>query len=162
MVKANFFKAFAAGVILYRVIRYIGQQKRLVEEFGYSLKRFKLSKVDLTSLEFVIVLGINNKSAANIKVGKIDLDVILGGIDLGRIKQGIPIKIDPYTVGDAKFRLRVPLQDLGAKAQDLLRLVYQTKDLSVELNGEFEVEAFPNTFKTIPVNFKSTVREIIL
>ena len=95
MVKANFFKAFAAGVILYRVIKYIGQQKRLVEEFGYTLKRFNLSKVDLNALEFNIILGIDNKSAGSIKVGKIDLDVILGGLDLGRIKQGIPIKIDP-------------------------------------------------------------------
>lgn len=65
-------------------------------------------------------------------------------------------------MGDAKFRLRVPLKDLGAKAQDLLKLVYQTQDLNVELNGEFEVETFPNTFKIIPVNFKSTVREILL
>ena len=162
MVKANFFKAFAAGVILYRVIKYIGQQKRLVEEFGYTLKRFNLSKVDLNALEFNIILGIDNKSAGSIKVGKIDLDVILGGLDLGRIKQGIPIKIDPYTMGEAKFRLRVPLKDLGAKAQDLLKLVYRTRNLSVELNGEFEVETFPNTFKTVPVNFKSTVREILL
>ena len=74
----------------------------------------------------------------------------------------LPIKIDPYTMGEAKFRLRVPLKDLGAKAQNLLKLVYRTKNLSVKLNGEFEVETFPNTFKTVPVRFESTVREILL
>jgi hypothetical protein len=29
MVKANFFKAIAAGIILYRVVKYIGQQNPL-------------------------------------------------------------------------------------------------------------------------------------
>jgi len=43
MVKPNFFKAITAGVILYRVFRYIGAQRRLLEAYEFNIRQFNIA-----------------------------------------------------------------------------------------------------------------------
>ena len=79
MVKPNFFKAIAAGVLLFRVARYIGNQKRLLEQWDYKVKALRLVGFDGFDLKLDLVFDLINRSAASLNAGMFDFDVFVDG-----------------------------------------------------------------------------------
>jgi hypothetical protein len=161
MVKANFFKAIAAGIILYRVVKYIGQQKRSIESWDYRIKGFSLVRIDLHSIEFQIVLDVINKSGAAIKAGMFDLDTILEGIKVGRISTNDFFEIKPYSNTEIPFRLKVYLKDLGTNRSRLIDLLQSNPNFKIELNGTFQVETLPGVYKPVPVDYETRIANLI-
>ena len=161
MVKANFFKAIAAGVILYRVVKYIGQQKRSIESWNYRIKGFSLVRIDLHSIEFEIILDVMNKSGAAIRAGMFDLDVILEGIKVGRINSNDFFEIKPHSNTAIPFRLKVYLKDLGTNRSRLINMLQSNPNFKIELNGNFQVETLPGLYKAVPVDYETRISNLI-
>lgn len=161
MVKANFFQAIAAGVLLYRAFKYIGAQKRSIEGYEVSVKKFGLNRIDLNEIDFNVMLEFTNKSGAAVTVGNFDFDVLVNGLRLGRIKSNEFIKLNSYATSFIPFNLRVFLKDLGANSAKLFDLLQEKPNFNIKLVGQFQVETLPGVYKTIPGNFESTISNLI-
>ena len=162
MVKPNFFKAIAAGVILFRVFKYIGNQKRLLEQWDYKVKALRLVGFDGFDLKLDLVFDLINRSAASLNAGMFDFDVYVDGIRIGRAISNDFIDIQPYKTTTVNFDLRVRPKDLGTAGPQLLQALQKAGDLKIKLTGSFSLETLPGIYKTVPVNYEDTVQNIIL
>lgn len=161
MVKPNFFRAIAAGVILYRVVRYIGNQKRLLEQWDYKVKALRLVGFDGFDLKLDLVFDVINRSAASLSAGMFDFDVYLDGIRIGRAISNNFVDIKPYETTTVNFDLRVRPKDLGSQGKDLLKALQKAGDLKIKLAGNFSLETLPGMYKTVPVNYEDSIRNLI-
>lgn len=161
MVKPNFFKAIAAGVVLFRVFKYIGNQKRLLEQWDYKIKTFKLSGFDGFELKFNLSLELDNRSGANLSAGMFDFDVFVDGIRIGRAISNDFVDIQPYSTSVVNFDLRVRPKDLQQAGKKLLDIVMNAPGVKIKIVGAFSMETLPGIYKSIPVNYEDTVINIL-
>tara|TARA_R100001460_G_scaffold12946_1_gene29400 strand:- start:44 stop:535 length:492 start_codon:yes stop_codon:yes gene_type:complete len=158
MVKANFFKAIATGVILYRVFRYIGAQKRLMEAYNFNVRQFNVAGFTADGdIKFNIVFEVENRSGAAIKAGLYDFDCFVDNIKIGRAVSNDFVDIQPYSTTAVNFDVRVRPKDLGDVGSVLLDKLGSLGSINVRLVGQFSLETLPNVYKTVPVNFNDTV-----
>jgi len=161
MVKANFFKAIATGVIVWRVFRYIGGQKRLLETWDYNIREFRLVGFGGGEIKFQMAFDFYNNSGASIRAGLFDFDVYIDGTRIGRAINNDFVDIQPYSTIPVYFDLRVKPSDLGTAGQNLLNSINKIGDVNVRLVGRFSSETLPGIYKTIPVDFTDTVSNLI-
>lgn len=158
MVKPNFFKAITAGVILYRVFKYIGVQRRLLEAYDFNVKQFNIEGFTLEGdIKFNIVFELVNRSGAAIKAGLFDFDCFVDNIKVGRAVSNDFVNIQPYATGAVAFDVRVRPKDLGTLGQELIKKFQSITGTKVRLVGQFSIETLPNVYKTVPVDFSDTV-----
>jgi len=164
MVKANFFKAIATGVLLFRVIRYIGNKKRLLEAYDFNIRELRLLGFAGGELKFNLVFDVENRSGAAIKAGLFDFDCFIDGIKVGRAVSGgsrVFIDIQPYSISPVNFDIRVRPKDLGALGQKLLDAIGNFGGIKVRLVGQFSIETLPGVYKTVPVDFTDTAQNLL-
>jgi LEA14-like dessication related protein len=161
MVKPNFFKAIAAGVVLFRVFKYIGNQKRLLEQWDYKIKAFKLSGFDGFELKFTLSLELDNRSGASLSAGMFDFDVFVDGIRIGRAISNDFVDIQPYSTSAVNFDLRVRPKDLKQAGKKLLDIVMNAPGVKIKIVGGFSMETLPGVYKQVPVNYEDTVINIL-
>jgi len=161
MVKANFFKAIATGVILLRVLRYIGNQQRLVEAYVYNIRELRLLGFSGGELKFNLLFDVENRSGAAIKAGLFDFDCFIDGIRVGRAVSNDFIDIQPYSISPVSFDIRVRPKDLGALGQKLLDAVGNFGGINVRLVGQFSIETLPGVYKNVPVDFTDTAQNLL-
>jgi len=158
MVKPNFFKAITAGVILYRVFRYIGAQRRLLEAYDFNIRQFNIVGFSADGdIKFNVVFELVNRSGAAIKAGLFDFDCFVDNIKVGRAVSNDFVDIQPYATSAVSFDVRVRPKDLGALGQDLLNKLQNLGSTKVRLVGQFSLETLPGVYKTVPVDFTDTV-----
>ena len=161
MVKANFFKAIATGVLLFRVIRYIGNQKRLLEAYDFNIRELRLLGFAGGELKFNLVFDVENRSGAAIQAGLFDFDCFIDGIKVGRAVSNDFIDIQPYSISPVNFDIRVRPKDLGALGQKLLDAIGNFGGIKVRLVGQFSIETLPGVYKTVPVDFTDTAQNLL-
>jgi hypothetical protein len=161
MVKANFFKAIATGLILLRVLRYIGNQQRLVEAYVYNIRELRLLGFSGGELKFNLLFDVENRSGAAIKAGLFDFDCFIDGIRVGRAVSNDFIDIQPYSISPVSFDIRVRPKDLGALGQKLLDAVGNFGGINVRLVGQFSIETLPGVYKNVPVDFTDTAQNLL-
>lgn len=161
MVKPNFFKAIAAGVVLFRVFKYIGNQKRLLEQWDYKIKAFKLTGFDGFELKFNLTLELDNRSGASLSAGMFDFDVFVDGIRIGRAISNDFVDIQPYSTSAVNFDLRVRPKDLKQAGKKLLDIVMNAPGVKIKIVGGFSMETLPGVYKQVPVNYEDTVINIL-
>lgn len=158
MVKPNFFKAIAAGVILYRVFRYIGAQRRLLEAYDFNIKQFNIEGFTPDGdIKFNVVFELVNRSGAAIKAGLFDFDCFVDNIKVGRAVSNEFVDIQPYATSAVSFDVRVRPKELGALGKELIKRLQNIGSTKVRLVGQFSIETLPGVYKTVPVDFSDTV-----
>ena len=160
MVKPNFFKAIATGVIIWRVFRYIGAQKRLMEVYDYNIKELRLVGFGQDGLKLKLVFDFINNSGAGIKAGLFDFDVFIDGIRVGRAINNGFVDVQPYSTTAVTFDLRIKPSDLGAAGQKVVDSLNKIGDINIKLVGRFSTETLPGVYKTVPVNFSDTAANL--
>lgn len=160
MVKANFFKAIATGVIVWRVFKYIGVQKRLLETWDYNIRELRLVGFGGGELKFQLAFDFYNNSGAQIRAGLFDFDVYIDGTRIGRAINNDFVDIQPYSTIPVYFDLRVRPSDLGAAGKNLMNSINKIGDVKVRLVGRFSTETLPGVYKTIPVDFTDTASNL--
>jgi LEA14-like dessication related protein len=160
MVKANFFKAIATGVIVWRVFKYIGAQKRLLETWDYNIRELRLVGFGGGELKFQMAFDFYNNSGASIRAGLFDFDVYIDGTRIGRAINNDFVDIQPYSTIPVYFDLRVRPHDLGAAGQNLMNSINKIGDVKVRLVGRFSTETLPGVYKTVPVDFTDTASNL--
>lgn len=161
MVKPNFFKALAAGVIVWRVFEYIGKQKRLLETWDYNIQSLRLTGFQAGILKFKLTFDIINNSGATIHAGLFDFDVFLDGIRVGRAINNEFVDVQPYSTTPVNFDLRVTPSELKTGGQKLMESINKIGDIKVRLLGRFSTETLPEVYKTINVDFTDTARNLV-
>ena len=161
MVKANIFKALATGVLLYRVFRYIGSQKRLLDAYDFNIRELRLLGLGGGELKFNLVFDVNNRSGAAIKAGLFDFDCFIDGIKVGRAVSNDFIDIQPYYISPVNFDVRVRPKDLGALGQKLLNAIGNFGGIQIRLVGQFSIETLPGVYKNVPVDFTDTAQNLL-
>lgn len=158
MVKPNFFKAITAGVILYRVFRYIGAQRRLLEAYDFNIKQFNIEGFTPDGdIKFNVVFELVNRSGATIKAGLFDFDCFVDNIKVGRAVSNEFVDIQPYATSAVSFDVRVRPKELGALGKQLIKRLQNIGGTKVRLVGQFSLETLPGVYKTVPVDFSDTV-----
>lgn len=160
MVKPNFFKAIAAGVILFRVIRHIGNQRRLLEQWDYKVRSLRLVGFAGGELRFNLDFELDNRTGANLSAGLFDFDVFVDGVKIGRAISNNFVDIQPYSTSAVNFDLRVRPKDLGAAGQKLVQAIDQIGKVNMKLVGSFSMQTLPGIYKTVPVNYEDSVSNL--
>jgi LEA14-like dessication related protein len=160
MVKPNFFKAIATGVIIWRVFKYIGVQKRLLETWDYKIRELRLVGFGAGELKFQLAFDFYNNSGVSIRAGLFDFDTYIDGIRVGRAINNDFVDIQPYSTVPVYFDLRVKPKDLGAAGQKLINSINKIGSIPVRLVGQFSTETLPGVYKTVPVDFTDTAANL--
>ena len=160
MVKPNFFKALAAGVIVWRVFKYIGNQKRLLETWDYNIESLRLMGFQAGTLKFKLTFDVINNSGATIRAGLFDFDVFLDGIRVGRAINNDFVDVQPYSTTPVNFDLRVTPKELKTGGQKVMESINKIGDIKVRLLGRFSTETLPDVYKVVPVDFTDTARNL--
>jgi hypothetical protein len=160
MVKPNFFKALAAGVIVWRVFKYIGTQKRLLETWDYNIQSLRLMGFQAGTLKFKLTFDVINNSGATIRAGLFDFDVFLDGIRVGRAINNDFVDVQPYSTTPVNFDLRVTPKELKTGGQKVMESINKIGDIRVRLLGRFSTETLPDVYKVVPVDFTDTARNL--
>jgi len=160
MVKANFFKAIATGVIVWRVFKYIGAQKRLLETWDYNIRELRLVGFGGGQLRFQLAFDFYNNSGASIRAGLFDFDTFIDGIKIGRAINNDFVDIQPYSTTPVYFDLRVKPSNLGAAGKKLVESINKIGEVKVRLVGQFSTETLPGVYKSIPVDFTDTASNL--
>jgi LEA14-like dessication related protein len=161
MVKANFFKAIAVGVLVYRVFQTIGKQRRLIEQYGFRVNYLKVVGIGLDEVKFNLQLNVENTTAATINLGRIDLDVFLDGIKIGRAINDSQINIGGYSNTNVNFDVRTKFKELGAFKNRFLDVIKDFSNKKVRLVGNITVETLPNVYKEVKIDFEQKVIDFI-
>ncbi len=160
MVKPNFFKALAAGVIVWRVFKYIGNQKRLLETWDYNIQSLRLMGFQAGTLKFKLTFDVINNSGATIRAGLFDFDVFLDGIRVGRAINNDFVDVQPYSTTPVNFNLRITPKELKTGGQKVMDSINKIGDIKVRLLGRFSTETLPGIYKVVPVDFTDTARNL--
>lgn len=160
MVKPNFFKAIATGVVLWRVFQYIGNQRRLLEQWDYNIKALRLVGFAGGELKFDLEFDLKNNSGATMSAGLFDFDVYIDGIRAGRAISNNFIDIQPYSSTAVSFDIRVKPSELGSAGKQLVKSIDKIGSIPVKIVGNFSVETLPGVYKTVPVNFTDTASNL--
>ena len=160
MVKANFIKAVATGVLLYRVIKYIGSQKRMLDAYEFKIREFRFLGYNGSELKFNLAFEVDNRSGSKINAGLFDFDVFVEDVKVGRATSLNFIDIMPYSISPVNFDIRVRPKDLGSIGKDLLSAIGKLGSVKVRLVGQFSVETLPGVYKTVPVDFTDTAQNL--
>ena len=160
MVKANFFRAIAAGIALWRVAKYIGNQRRLIEQWDYKVRSFRLVGFAGGELRFNLDFELDNRSGASMSAGLFDFDVFVDGVKIGRAISNDFVDIQPYSRSSVNFDLRVRVKDLGAAGQKFIKAIDQVGKIKIKLVGQFSMQTLPGMYKTVPVNYEDSVSNL--
>lgn len=160
MVKPNFFKAFATGIIVWRVFQYIGKQKRLLETWDYNIQSLRLMGFQAGTLKFKLTVDFINNSGASLHTGLFDFDVFIDGVRVGRAINNDFVDIQPYSTTPVNFNLRITPSELKTGGQKLMDSINKVGDIKVRMLGRFSVQTLPDVYKTVPVDFEDTARNL--
>ena len=160
MVKPNFFKVIASGLLLWRVAQYIGRQKRLLETWDYKIRELRLLGFSGGQLKFNLAFDLMNNSGVTIRAGLFDFDVFIDGIRVGRAINNDFVDIQPYTTIPVNFDLRFRPSELGQAGKQLVNRIDQIGGIKVRVVGQFSTETLPGMYKTVPVDFTDTAANL--
>ncbi len=107
-------------------------------------------------IDVSLSLKIDNPNNFAITVKKIDLNVTVGGINLGKVKFDEKVKIPSKSISTQQFRFKTELSKLGLAAIPAALALATKKSLEVEAVGTIRARALLIS-RNFPVNFKDKV-----
>jgi len=161
VMKANFFKAIGAGLLLYRVITYISEKKRLFNQLRISINALKVRSINKDSVDFVLSLNLENVTGASLKIGMLDFDVFLDGIKIGTARSNDFIELGSHEKTTVQLNVRTLFEDLRTMAAKFRKLLQNFTGKDVRILGTISVETLPNVYKTINIDYKQSVIDFI-
>lgn len=161
MVKANFFKAIGAGILLYRALTYIGGQRRLYNTSEIQVNRLIVNRITMDGVEFSLDTTLNNISGGNLRIARINVEVFLEGIKIGNAVSDQLITISPNKATDINFDIVTRFKDLGNLSSKFRDLLQDFTNKKVRLLGTMSIETLPNVYKTINIDTTQKVMDFI-
>ena len=115
-----------------------------------------INSPNMSEIEVALTLKIDNPNNYAITVKKIDLNVVAGGIDLGKVLVEQKVKIPAKSVSNQTFNFKVNLAQLGAAAIPAGMALLSKGGLKIQATGKIKAKAFLVS-KNFEVNFSDNV-----
>ena len=104
-----------------------------------------------------LFIPINNPNNFGFKVSKINLDVSLNGVDLGKAYKISKVKVPSNSNDTYKFTIKVKLKSVANGSMAFLGAMLSNK-AKLKLNGYIKAKAFVVGSKKIDVNMNKSVK----
>lgn len=156
-VKPNFFKAIGVGLLLWRAWEYFRSQSRLLDQWDWAVKSVRLITLGKT-IEMELVLDITNNSNLNASMTAIDIDVYLDGKNVGRAQSSDVFYFGPYATNPLRLRFRTSGSNLLFVVK---QMISKGIGIPVWLKGDAKAETVAGVFVPVPVDYKTTINEIL-
>jgi LEA14-like dessication related protein len=156
--KPNFFRALGVAYLLYQAWTYFKGQSKLLDQWDWALKGLRILSVGKQFMELELSIDLTNASNINATVTGIDFDVYLQNKNIGRALSNDVFTFAPYGTSNIKVRFRSSLGNLLAVVKNMMAVGV---NIPVRIEGTMKAETLKGVFVPVPVNYSTTIKELI-
>ena len=109
-------------------------------------------------MELELSIDLTNASNINATVTGIDFEVYLQNKNIGRALSNDVFTFAPYGTSNIKVRFRSSLGNLLAVVKNMMAIGV---NIPVRIEGTMKAETLKGVFVPVPVNYSTTIKELI-
>lgn len=147
----------AIGLSLYR---YYKRQIDFLKDIQYRVTGIKVISISKENVTLEIATQIYNSSNVEATVTEINLDVLINGINTGKIREAKEITILPRSISEFSFQFNFNPSVIGQNILNLLTLSVALKDVIISVQGDLKIKsAFVNAY--LPFEYRNNLSSIL-
>lgn len=145
----------------YRLYKYYGQQKELLQDYEVSLIGLRFSSLSEGLITGDLKLRIKNKSDVEATVEEVFTAVYLNGEYMGNVKSSSQFVIPAKGVNDISLNFSLAGKELLKNIVSSILAALTTKDIGYKLEGYAKMKSSFVTV-SVPFNYAGNVRQDML